>query len=77
MLCDVVLPVRFPSGDIVEAGIKIRPYCLETLEELSKLFEVVVFTASHSCYANVVLDYLDPSHKFISHRLYRENCVQV
>jgi CTD small phosphatase-like protein 2 len=36
-----------------------------------------VFTASHQCYANVVLDYLDPSGELIHHRLYRENCVPV
>jgi CTD small phosphatase-like protein 2 len=38
---------------------------------LSKNFEVIVFTASHSCYANVVLDYLDPNNEYIEHRLYR------
>lgn len=44
---------------------------------MSKLFEVFVFTASNSCYADVVLDYLDPERKMISHRLYRESCVQI
>lgn len=43
---------------------------------MSRLFEVIIFTASNSCYADVVLDHLDPDHKFISHRLYRESCVQ-
>ena len=33
-----------------------------------------MFTASHSCYANVVLDHLDPTKELISHRLYREHC---
>jgi CTD small phosphatase-like protein 2 len=37
---------------------------------------VVVFTASHECYAAVVLDYLDPKAKYISHRLFREHCWQ-
>lgn len=46
------------------------------IEELSKFYEIIVFTASHSCYANVVLDYLDQNSKYISHRLFRENCVQ-
>lgn len=47
------------------------------MNELSNIFEIIVFTASHSCYANVVLDFLDPQRKLISHRLYRENCIQL
>ena len=75
MPCDVVLPIQFPHGDIIEAGINIRPYTMECLEELSELYEIIVFTASHSCYANVALDYLDPENKYIHHRLFREHCV--
>lgn len=40
-------------------------------------FEVVVFTASHRCYADVVLDYIDPDKKLIHHRLYRDDCLLV
>ena len=43
---------------------------------MSRIFEVVVFTASHSCYANVIIDYIDPEKKFISHRLFRESCIE-
>lgn len=35
-----------------------------------------MFTASHACYANAVLDYLDPQGKYIAHRLFRENCYE-
>ena len=35
----------------------------------------MVFTASHKCYADVVLDYLDPTGEFIHTRLYRESCI--
>lgn len=44
------------------------------LKSLSTNFEIIVFTASHSCYANVVLDHLDPEKKYIQHRLFREHC---
>jgi len=73
---DVRLIVKFPSGESVEAGINIRPYAVECLRELSKNYEIVVFTASHKCYADVVLDYLDPKNEYICKRLYREHCVQ-
>jgi len=72
---DVVLPIRFPHGEIIEAGINVRPYALEILKEMSQICEVIVFTASHSCYANVVLDYLDPHGQYVHHRLFRESCV--
>jgi CTD small phosphatase-like protein 2 len=35
----------------------------------------MVFTASHSSYANKVIDYLDPDRKWITHRFYREHCI--
>lgn len=37
---------------------------------------MVVFTASHKAYADVVLDYLDPKKEYIEYRLYRDSCVQ-
>ena len=42
---------------------------------MSQIYEIIVFTASHGCYANVVLDYLDPKGQYIHHRLFREACV--
>ena len=74
---DIIIPVTFPTGETVEAGIKIRPYAKEWLEEVNKNFEVMVFTASHPCYANVVLDHLDPDGTLIHHRLYRDNWIEV
>ncbi|OMJ91227.1 hypothetical protein SteCoe_6298 [Stentor coeruleus] len=74
---DVILPIIFPSGETVNAGINIRPFARECLTEAVKHFEVIIFTASHKCYADVVLDYLDPRKELIHHRLYRENCLVV
>jgi len=34
------------------------------LREVNKYYEVVVFTASHSYYADVILDYIDPNNEF-------------
>ena len=36
----------------------------------------MVFTASHKFYADVVLNFLDPTRELIHHRLYREHCYQ-
>ena len=73
----VTLPVVFPTGEVVQAGINIRPYALECLREVNKYFEVFVFTASHPCYANVVLDYLDPKKELIHARFFRDSCINM
>lgn len=64
------------SGKVLKAGFNIRPFTQETLEFVNKHFEVVVFTASHKWYADVILDYIDPENKYIQHRLYREHCIK-
>ena len=71
---DVKLPIVLPTGEMKEAEINVRPYAREILKKLSENFEIIVFTASHQCYANVVLDYLDPENKYIHHRLFRDSC---
>jgi CTD small phosphatase-like protein 2 len=53
--CSMTIDITLPSGESVKAGINIRPYTLEILELLNKLCEVVLFTASHSCYASKVI----------------------
>ena len=41
---------------------------------MSRIFEVVVFTAGLKEYADWILNQID-KHKYISHRLYRNNCI--
>ncbi|KAL4484210.1 hypothetical protein ABPG72_003494 [Tetrahymena utriculariae] len=72
---DVVISVAFPNGEVVQAGINIRPFAKECLKELSKYFEIIVFTASHSCYAERVIEHLDPNRQYINYVLSRDNCV--
>lgn len=44
---------------------------------MSRMFEIVAFTASHESYADVVLDEIDPKRELISHRLYRRHCFEI
>ncbi|CDW72048.1 nli interacting factor-like phosphatase family protein [Stylonychia lemnae] len=73
---DTILNIAFPNGEMVQAGINVRPYALECLREANKKYQVVVFTASHKFYADVVLDYLDPKGELVHYRLYRDSCFQ-
>ena len=43
------------------------------LKAMGEIYEVVVFTASLSKYADPVLDQLD-IHRVVKHRLFRESC---
>ena len=51
-----------------------RPFVDEFLQRMSKFYELVIFTASISNYANPLLDRLD-KFRLITHRLFREHCV--
>ncbi|KAG6917436.1 hypothetical protein DXG01_002522 [Tephrocybe rancida] len=50
-----------------------RPGVDKFLKKMGEIYEVVVFTASLSKYADPVLDKLD-IHQVVSHRLFRESC---
>ncbi|KAK9025601.1 hypothetical protein V6N11_038462 [Hibiscus sabdariffa] len=47
------------------------------LEEIIKKNEVVIFAVGLKQYASQVLDKLNPSGRFMSHRLYRDSCREV
>jgi RNA polymerase II subunit A small phosphatase-like protein len=51
-----------------------RPGVDQFLQRLAEHYELVIYTASLSKYADPLLDILDPT-KLISRRLFRENCV--
>ena len=33
-----------------------------------------MFTASHSCYGNAIINYIDPNDEIFSYRFFREHC---
>lgn len=74
-LGDFSIDIQVSPERLVRAGVNIRPYARELLASANKDFEVIVFTASHKCYADQVMNYLDPTNELIHHRLYRENCL--
>jgi len=69
---DFVIPVEI-EDQIHQVYVLKRPGVDQFLEQMGKKFEVVVFTASLSKYADPVLDLLD-IHKVIRSRLFREAC---
>lgn len=69
---DFVIPIVIEGTRHTVYVLK-RPFVDDFLTEMGKLYEIVVFTASVSLYANPLLDLLDPN-KVIQHRLFREHC---
>lgn len=75
-LFDVDFQVEFNGKSHLVMG-RLRPGVHKFLELCSQHFEVVVFTASLKIYAEKILDILDPKRQWITHRLYRDSCLQV
>ena len=69
---DIVLNVEFESI-IYNIYVLIRPGAIEFIKKVSKLYEVVIFTASISKYALPLLDIIDED-KNIKYKLTREHC---
>ncbi|KAK9696903.1 hypothetical protein RND81_08G004300 [Saponaria officinalis] len=55
--------------------VKERPHLRTFLKKVAEMFEIVVFTASQSIYAEQLLDILDSDRNLISGRAYRESCI--
>jgi len=56
------------------ALVRKRPFLREFLQEASKRYELITFTAGSEEYANAVLDRLDPNGSIFRHRLFRQHC---
>lgn len=69
---DFIIPVEI-EDQVHKVYVLKRPHVDAFLEGVGKHFEVVVFTASLSKYADPVLDLLDPK-RVITQRLFRESC---
>lgn len=69
---DFLIPVEI-EGNVYQVYVAKRPHVDEFLKRMGEVYEVVIFTASLSKYADPVLDLLDIS-KVIDYRLFREHC---
>jgi Dullard-like phosphatase family protein len=58
------------------AYVQVRPYTDYFLSEMSKYFEIVIFTAAAEDYADIVLNELD-KNKIIKFKLYRKHTEQI
>lgn len=71
---DFTFQVKFNFVDHT-VYVRCRPYLKDFMERVASLFEIIVFTASQSIYAEQLLNVLDPKRKLFRHRVFRESCV--
>jgi RNA polymerase II subunit A small phosphatase-like protein len=72
---DIILKIEF-ENKIHDIHVLIRPGVEEFLERMAKHYELVIFTASLSKYADPLMDRLDPK-RLCSYRLFREHCTLI
>ena len=79
------IPFEYPSDLIIQIELEneihdihvlVRPYVKEFLEAMSKRYELVIFTASISKYANPLLNIIDKKGH-CPFRLFREHCTLI
>jgi len=69
---DITLPIEI-EGQINTIFVQVRPYVQEFLRRMNEKYEIVVFTASLSKYAEPLMVKLDPQG-FCKYKLFREHC---
>ena len=69
---DITLPVEI-DGQVCIIYVLVRPLVAQFLKRMHKLYELVIFTASLSKYADPLMQQLDPSNMCV-YKLFREHC---
>ena len=67
---------RFGQTQMVDIVFNVRPHARDFLKEMSKYYELVIFTAADQHYADEVINRLDAT-KAITHRLYRQHVTHI
>ena len=72
---DIILKIEL-EDELHDRHVMVRPGVKEFLENMGKIYEIVIFTASVSKYADPLLDILDKD-KNCKYRLFREHCTPI
>ena len=72
---DIILKIEL-ENEFHDIHVMVRPGVSEFLKNMGKIYEIVIFTASVSKYADPLLDILD-KEKNCKFRLFREHCTPI
>ncbi|EAS04951.1 NLI interacting factor-like phosphatase (macronuclear) [Tetrahymena thermophila SB210] len=73
---DQILKFKNEIGETQNIGLRIRPFCYEFLQKMTQFWDIFIFTASSSTYAEAIINFIDPTRKYISGILNRSNCME-
>jgi len=64
------------AGNIISYDIALRPHLQRFLEDMTKKFEILLFTAGSEPYAEKVWNLIDPNHVYITNALGCASCIK-
>jgi len=73
---DILLPVEL-DGNVCMIYVLLRPGAQELCQRLAEHYEIVIFTASLSKYADPLVKILDSESRWCSYILFREHCTYI
>ena len=73
---DFIIQIPQSNNSSHDVHVMVRPHVEEFLQRMSKRFELVIFTASISNYANPLLNIVDKMG-YVPFRLFREHCTLI
>ena len=73
---DFIIQIPQNNNSLHDVHVMVRPHVEEFLQRMSKRFELVIFTASISKYANPLLNIVDKMG-YVPFRLFREHCTLI
>lgn len=48
---------------------------IEFLEDMSKIYEIIIYTSAEKNYADFILQLIESKGKYFAHRLYKQQCL--
>ena len=69
--------VNFQQINYTQGVLKLRPFLIEFLENMSNYFELILFTSETQYYAEPIIKAIEHRNNYFDYIFYRENCVKI
>jgi CTD small phosphatase-like protein 2 len=68
---------NFQQINYTQGVLKLRPYLTEFLENVSRYYELILFTSKTQYYAEPIIRAIEQKKKYFDFIFYRENCIMI